>query len=45
MSNTKNQDERLGNNRDRAAVLKRGFRMLGADFFNDTKVILALKFE
>lgn len=46
MANAKNQDERPGiNDRDRAAVLKRGFRMLGADFFNDTKVLLALKFE
>lgn len=45
MANAKNQDERHKKDHDRAAVLKSGFRMLGAEFFNDTKVFLALKFE
>lgn len=45
MANAKNQKERRGHDCDEAVALKCGFRMLGADFFNDTKVILGLKYE
>lgn len=44
MVNAQKQNERPRNDCDKAVMLKSGFRMLGADFFNDTKVILALKF-
>ncbi|KAL8123162.1 uncharacterized protein LOC141717438 isoform X2 [Apium graveolens] len=39
MANAKSRDERPENEHERAAALKRGFRMLGADFFNDTKML------
>lgn len=45
MTNAEKQNERPENDHDKAAGLKRGFRMLGADVFNDSKVIFCLKFE